>query len=417
MRAYERLLKYVAVHTASDENSETVPSTMRQFDLAKLLVEEMKELGISDARVDEHCYVYGSLPAAPGCEKAPKIGLIAHMDTAPDFCGENVHPVLIENYDGEDVALGSSGRVLSVKQFPHLKNLKGKTLITTDGTTLLGADDKAGIAEILTVIEELIGRKLPHGPIRIAFTPDEEIGRGPDAFDVPGFDADFAYTVDGGEEGGIEYETFNACSARWQVNGFNVHPGTAKDTMINALSVAIEINSLLPAAEVPEHTEGYEGFYHLMHMDGNVESARMSYIIRDHDRSVFEARKRCMRQIEKFINEKYGAGTAVLTLKDSYYNMAEKILPYPFLTDIPKEAAREAGLKLTILPVRGGTDGSKLSFMGLPCPNLGTGGYAFHGPFEHTTAEGMDLSVKMIIDILGRFAAMDRKDCQVKKEA
>lgn len=417
MRAYERLLKYVAVHTASDENSETVPSTMRQFDLAKLLVEEMKELGISDARVDEHCYVYGSLPAAPGCEKAPKIGLIAHMDTAPDFCGENVHPVLIENYDGEDVALGSSGRVLSVKQFPHLKNLKGKTLITTDGTTLLGADDKAGIAEILTVIEELIGRKLPHGPIRIAFTPDEEIGRGPDAFDVPGFDADFAYTVDGGEEGGIEYETFNACSARWQVNGFNVHPGTAKDTMINALSVAIEINSLLPAAEVPEHTEGYEGFYHLMHMDGNVESARMSYIIRDHDRSVFEARKRCMRQIEKYINEKYGAGTAVLTLKDSYYNMAEKILPYPFLTDIPKEAAREAGLKLTILPVRGGTDGSKLSFMGLPCPNLGTGGYAFHGPFEHTTAEGMDLSVKMIIDILGRFAAMDRKDCHVKKEA
>ncbi len=417
MRAYERLLKYVAVHTASDENSETVPSTMRQFDLAKLLVEEMKELGISDARVDEHCYVYGSLPAAPGCEKAPKIGLIAHMDTAPDFCGENVHPVLIENYDGEDVALGSSGRVLSVKQFPHLKNLKGKTLITTDGTTLLGADDKAGIAEILTVIEEMIGRKLPHGPIRIAFTPDEEIGRGPDAFDVPGFDADFAYTVDGGEEGGIEYETFNACSARWQVNGFNVHPGTAKDTMINALSVAIEINSLLPAAEVPEHTEGYEGFYHLMHMDGNVESARMSYIIRDHDRSVFEARKRCMRQIEKYINEKYGAGTVVLTLKDSYYNMAEKILPYPFLTDIPKEAAREAGLKLTILPVRGGTDGSKLSFMGLPCPNLGTGGYAFHGPFEHTTAEGMDLSVKMIIDILGRFAAMDRKDCQVKKEA
>ena len=417
MRAYERLLKYVAVHTASDENSETVPSTMRQFDLAKLLVEEMKELGISDARVDEHCYVYGSLPAASGCEKAPKIGLIAHMDTAPDFCGENVHPVLIENYDGEDVVLGSSGRVLSVKQFPHLKNLKGKTLITTDGTTLLGADDKAGIAEILTVIEELIGRKLPHGPIRIAFTPDEEIGRGPDAFDVPGFDADFAYTVDGGEEGGIEYETFNACSARWQVNGFNVHPGTAKDTMINALSVAIEINSLLPAVEVPEHTEGYEGFYHLMHMDGNVESARMSYIIRDHDRSVFEARKRCMRQIEKFINEKYGAGTAVLILKDSYYNMAEKILPYPFLTEIPKEAAREAGLKLTILPVRGGTDGSKLSFMGLPCPNLGTGGYAFHGPFEHTTAEGMDLSVKMIIDILGRFAAMDRKDCQVKKEA
>ena len=417
MRAYERLLKYVAVHTASDENSETVPSTMRQFDLAKLLVEEMKELGISDARVDEHCYVYGSLPAAPGCEKAPKIGLIAHMDTAPDFCGENVHPVLIENYDGEDVALGSSGRVLSVKQFPHLKDLKGKTLITTDGTTLLGADDKAGIAEILTVIEELIGKKLPHGPIRIAFTPDEEIGRGPDAFDVPGFDADFAYTVDGGEEGGIEYETFNACSARWQVNGFNVHPGTAKDTMINALSVAIEINSLLPAAEVPEHTEGYEGFYHLMHMDGNVESARMSYIIRDHDRSVFEARKRCMRQIEKYINEKYGAGTAVLTLKDSYYNMAEKILPYPFLTEIPKEAAKEAGLNIRILPVRGGTDGSQLSFMGLPCPNLGTGGYAFHGPFEHTTAEGMDLSVKMIIDILGRFAAMDRKDCQVKKEA
>ncbi len=416
MRAYERLLKYVVVHTASDENSETVPSTMRQFDLAKILVEEMKALGISDARVDEHCYVYGSIPASAGCEKAPKIGLIAHMDTAPDFCGENVHPVLIENYDGKDVVLGSSGRVLSVKQFPHLPELKGRTLITTDGTTLLGADDKSGIAEILTVADELISKNLPHGPIRIAFTPDEEIGRGPDAFDVPGFDADFAYTVDGGEEGGIEYETFNACSAKWQVNGFNVHPGTAKDTMINALSVACEINGLLPAAEVPEHTDGYEGFYHLMHMDGNVESARMSYIIRDHDRSVFEARKRCMRQIEKYINEKYGAGTAVLTMKDSYYNMAEKILPYPFLTEIPKAAAKEAGLNLTILPVRGGTDGSQLSFMGLPCPNLGTGGYAFHGPFEHITAEGMDLSVRMIIDILGRFAKMDRKDCEVKKE-
>ena len=416
MRAYERLLKYVLVHTASDENSETVPSTMRQFDLAKILVEEMKKLGISDARVDEHCYVYGSLPASPGCENAPKIGLIAHMDTAPDFCGENVHPVMIENYDGKDIALGSSGRVLSVSQFPHLKNLIGKTLITTDGTTLLGADDKAGIAEILTVAEKLIGGDMPHGPIRIAFTPDEEIGRGPDAFDVAGFDADFAYTVDGGEEGGIEYETFNACSARWQVNGFNVHPGSAKDTMINALSVAIEINSLLPAAEVPEHTEGYEGFYHLMAMDGNVESARMSYIIRDHDRGMFESRKRCMRQIEKYINEKYGEGTAVLTLKDSYYNMAEKILPYPFLTEIPKAAALEAGLKLNIMPVRGGTDGSQLSFMGLPCPNLGTGGYAFHGPFEHITVEGMDLSVRMICDILGRYAKMDRKECQIKKE-
>ncbi len=416
MRAYERLLKYVVVYTASDEDSETIPSTQRQFDLARLLVDEMKALGIEDAFVDEQCYVYGTLPASSGCESAPKIGLIAHMDTAPDFCGENVRPVLIPDYDGQDVMLGSSGRTLSVRQFPHLTSLKGRTLITTDGTTLLGADDKAGVAEILTAVEILVKENRPHGPLRIAFTPDEEIGRGADAFNVPQFDADFAYTVDGGAEGGIEFETFNACSARWTVNGFNVHPGSAKDTMINALSVACEIQGLLPAAEVPEHTEDYEGFYHLTNMSGNVEKTEMAYIIRDHDRAAFEARKTCMRHIEKYINEKYGEGTAVLALKDQYYNMAEKIRPYPFLIDIASEAIKDAGLMPAALPVRGGTDGSRLSFMGLPCPNLGTGGYAYHGPFEHITVEGMDLAVEILTGIVGKFAALDRSSCANKEQ-
>ncbi len=404
MRAYERLLKYVVVHTASDDTSETVPSTARQFDLAHILVEEMKGLGITDARVDDKCYVYGSLPATEGLEKTPAIGLIAHMDTVPDFCGENVKPRVIENYDGKDVVLGSSGRVLSVRSFPHLPSLAGRTLIVTDGTTVLGSDDKSGVAEILTAVERLITDHIPHGKICIGFTPDEEIGRGADVFDVEGFGADYAYTVDGGIEGEIVYENFNACGASWVVNGFNVHPGSAKDTMINALTVAMEINGMLPAADVPEHTEDYEGFYHLTDMKGNVEKAEMYYIIRDHDMHTFEARKALMRHIEKTINEKYGEGTAVLTLTDQYYNMAEKITPHFHLIENAKAAAEEIGVTPVIMPERGGTDGARLSYMGLPCPNLGTGGFAFHGPYEHVTAEGMDLSVDLILGILKRYA-------------
>lgn len=406
MKAYERLLKYVVIHTASDENSETTPTTVRQFDLAHILVKEMKELGVQDARVDDKCYVYGTLPATAGLEKAPAIGLIAHLDTVPDFCGENVKPRVIENYDGEDVVLGDSGRVLSREQFPHLPSLKGRTLIVTDGTTVLGADDKAGIAEIMTVIEKLISDNIPHGKICIAFTPDEEVGSGAYALDIEGFGAKYAYTIDGGEEGEITYENFNACSAEFIVNGFNVHPGSAKDTMVNSLIVACEINQMLPAADRPEHTENYEGFYHLTDMSGNVERTVMSYIVRDHSMASFEARKATLRHIKKILNEKYGAGTVELNITEQYRNMSEKITPHFHLIENAKKAAEEIGLKPLIVPVRGGTDGAQLSFRGLPCPDLGTGGYAYHGPYEHITAEGMDLSVALILGILRRYTEM-----------
>lgn len=406
MKAYERLLKYVVIHTASDENSETAPTTVRQFDLAHILVKEMKELGVQDARVDDKCYVYGTLPATAGLEKAPAIGLIAHLDTVPDFCGENVKPRVIDNYDGEDVVLGESGRVLSREQFPHLPSLKGRTLIVTDGTTVLGADDKAGIAEIMTVVEKLISDNIPHGKICIAFTPDEEVGSGAYALDIESFGAKYAYTIDGGEEGEITYENFNACSAEFIVNGFNVHPGSAKDTMVNSLIVACEINQMLPAADRPEHTENYEGFYHLTDMSGNVERTVMSYIVRDHNMASFEARKATLRHIEKILNEKYGDGTVELNITEQYRNMSEKITPHFHLIENAKKAAEEIGLKPLIVPVRGGTDGAQLSFRGLPCPDLGTGGYAYHGPYEHITAEGMDLSVALILGILRRYTEM-----------
>ena len=406
MKAYERLLKYVVIHTASDENSETTPTTVRQFVLAHILVKEMKELGVQDARVDDKCYVYGTLPATAGLEKAPAIGLIAHLDTVPDFCGENVKPRVIENYDGEDVVLGDSGRVLSRDQFPHLPSLKGRTLIVTDGTTVLGADDKAGIAEIMTVVEKLISDNIPHEKICIAFTPDEEVGSGAYALDIEGFGAKYAYTIDGGEEGEITYENFNACSAEFIVNGFNVHPGSAKDTMVNSLIVACEINQMLPAADRPEHTENYEGFYHLTDMSGNVERTVISYIVRDHSMASFEARKATLRHIKKILNEKYGAGTVELNITEQYRNMSEKITPHFHLIENAKKAAEEIGLKPLIVPVRGGTDGAQLSFRGLPCPDLGTGGYAYHGPYEHITAEGMDLSVALILGILRRYTEM-----------
>ena len=360
----------------------------------------MRELGLEGVKCDGHGYAYGFLPAAPGCEGAPCVGFIAHYDTIPEDSGENVRPQVIENYDGGDVALGTSGRVLSPAQFPHLPALKGQTLITTDGTTILGADDKAGVAAIMGACEELIEKKLPHGRVAVCFTPDEEVGHGAALMDLEYFGAAFAYTVDGGELDRLNYETFNAASAKWEVRGFNIHPGSAKDKMINASLVAMEIDSLLPAAERPEHTEGYEGFYHLREMSGSVEKAELVYIVRDHDAGGFEARKRTLRLIEKYINEKYGAGTAALTLRDSYRNMAEKVRENPRVLELAERAIRRLGLEPKAEPVRGGTDGAQLSFRGLPCPNLGTGGYACHGPFEHATVEGIEGAARIVLNII-----------------
>ncbi len=404
MKAYERLLKYVKVFTTSDDDSETVPSSKRQFDLADLLVEEMKAIGIGDARVDDMCYVYGSIPASAGYEDKPGIGFIAHMDTAPDFNGNNVHPRIIENYDGGEVVLGESGRSLKPSDFPHLKNLAGRTLIVTDGTSLLGADDKAGIAEIMTAAERIIKEDIPHGKILISFTPDEEVGRGADHFDVEGFGADYAYTVDGGQENIIEYENFNASAAHIVINGFNVHPGSAKNIMINALHVACEIEGMLPAGQTPRDTEKYEGFFHLCDLSGTSEHAEMDYILRDHSSEIMLARKATLMHIEKLLNEKYGEGTVKVTIKDQYLNMIEKIKPCFHLIENACGAVRDLGMDPATEPIRGGTDGARLSFMGLPCPNLGTGGYAYHGPYEHITVEGMDLSVGIILGIIDRYS-------------
>lgn len=404
MRAYERLLNYVKIWTTSDEESDTVPSSKRQLDLAGLLVQEMKDMGIENAHADEKGYVYGTLKATAGMEDKPAIGFVAHMDTAPDFNGRDVKPQLIENYDGKDVCLGDSGRILSVSDFPHLKELKGRTLITTDGTSLLGADDKAGIADIMTAMDEIIKENKPHGRLCIGFTPDEEIGKGADFFDVKGFGADFAYTVDGSKEGEIEYENFNASEAVFKIHGVNVHPGEAKNVMVNASLIAMEINGMLPPNETPQHTEGYEGFYHLTDMSGNVEHAELKYIVRDHDGKLFSDREEKLRSIKDIMNGKYGEGTVELEIKESYRNMKEKIESCMHLIENAKTAIKREGIEPKISPIRGGTDGARLSFMGLPCPNLGTGGYAFHGPFEHITVEGMDIAVNIIKNIVDIYA-------------
>lgn len=403
MRAYERLLKYVKIYTTSEEESGTTPSAQREFDLGNLLAEELKEIGVENVRITEQCYVYGEIPATPGYEQVPALGFIAHMDTAPDFCGEGVKPQIIGAYDGNDIQLGQSGRVLSCKAFPNLCALKGRTLITTDGTTLLGADDKAGVAEIMTMAEQLIREKIPHGKICVAFTPDEEIGEGADHFDVEGFGAKYAYTVDGGAENEIEYENFNAAGAQIEITGLSVHPGDSKDTMINAALVAMEFNQMLPSGETPRGTSGYEGFFHLTDMSGDVSEAKLSYIIRDHSAAHFEVRKEQMQHIADLLNEKYGQGTVKLVIKDQYRNMREKIEDCMFLIDYAKQAVQEAGLQPKEVAIRGGTDGARLSFMGLPCPNLGTGGYAFHGPFEHITTEGMDYTVDILKGIIKAF--------------
>ncbi len=400
MRAYERLIEYVQIHTASAEDAAQTPSTRRQFELSNQLAEEMINLGMQGVFVDKHAYVYGFLPATPGNEDKPCVGLIAHLDTIPDFSGENVKPQIIEDYDCQVITLGESGRVLDPARFPHLKKLRGHTLITTDGTTVLGADDKAGIAEILTACERIRDEHLPHGRIAVCFTPDEEIGHGASLLDLQRFGADFAYTVDGGEPWEINCETFNACSAVFEVYGFNIHPGAAKDQMINAALVAMEVNSLLPAAERPEHTEGREGFFHLTSMRGNVEKAELHYIVRDHDAANFEARIKYMKQIKKFINEKYGAGTAKLSIRQQYRNMLEMLSDKMKVVELAERAIRAVGLEPKRVPIRGGTDGSQLSFRGLPCPNLGTGGYCCHGPYEHISAEHMDKMTEILVNLI-----------------
>ena len=404
MRAYERFLNYVPVWTTSDETSDTVPSADRELVLARMLVEEMKGLGIADARGDDKGYVYGHIPATPGCEDKPSLGLVAHMDTVADASGENIKPQIIENYDGKDVVLKGSGDILKVDEFPYLAELKGRTLITTDGTTLLGADDKAGIAEILTVAEEIIKEGLPHGKICIGFTPDEEIARGAKHFDVEGFGADYAYTLDGDEEGEIQFENFNASTAFITIHGVSVHTGSAKDVMVNSQTIATEIHQMLPVNERPETTEGYEGFYHLVSVQGNVTTTKMKYFIRDFDRRSFDARAQKLRDIAEEMNKKYGEGKVEVEIVESYYNMREKIEPCMQLIDYAKAAIEHAGITPIVSPVRGGTDGARLSFKGLPCPNLGTGGHAFHGVFEHITVEGMDKAVLIVKDIIRQFA-------------
>ena len=397
----ERFLKYVSFDTQSDEFSETCPSTDKQKALGAALVEEMKAMGVEDARMDEHGYVYGTVPGDPNL---PTIGLIAHMDTSPDASGANVKARVVE-YDGTDILLGEeSGLFLSEKQFPGLARHRGKHLIVTDGTTLLGADDKAGIAEIMTVAEFLLTARMSHATLKIGFTPDEEIGRGADLFDVEGFGADYAYTVDGGAVGELEYENFNAASAKVEFTGLNIHPGSAKDRMLNSQYIAMEYERLLPAAQKPEYTEGYEGFIHLTDMEGCVEKSTLRYIIRDHDTEKFNQKKERMAEAAAYLNAKYGAGTVNITIRDSYFNMRQVIEPNMHVVDRAKKAIEDLGIQPIVVPIRGGTDGARLSYVGLPCPNLGTGGFNFHGTAECITAERMDKAVQILLNILALYA-------------
>ena len=404
MRAYERFLHYAKVNTQSAEGTGKSPSTDCQWELARLLERELRELGLRDVRLSEFGVVTAVLPATPGCEGAPALGLLAHMDTASAFSGEGVTPIIHEEYDGGDVALPREGRVIRLADFPEMAALKGRTLITADGTTLLGADDKAGIAEIMTLCETLITSGAPHGKLCVAFTPDEEIGEGPDHFDVPAFGAQYAYTVDGGQEGGIEYENFNAAAARIEITGVSVHPGDAKDTMENALLIAMELNAKLPPEEIPARTEGYQGFFHLDELRGDVAFAQAHYIIRDHDRERFAQRKALMERAVEEVQAAHPKARLKLTLRDSYYNMAGQLKDCMHLIENAKEAARMAGVEPVVSAIRGGTDGARLSFMGLPCPNLGTGGYNFHGPYECVTVEGMDAVVDILRHIVALYA-------------
>ena len=393
----DRFLKYVSFDTQSDEYSETCPSTDKQKALGAYLVEEMQSMGIADAHMDEHGYVYGTVPGDP---RLPTIGLIAHMDTSPDASGANIRAKIVE-YTGGDVCLNPEKDIwLKESDYPSLKNHVGKHLIVTDGTTLLGADDKAGIAEIMSAAEFLLTTKMNHATLKIGFTPDEEIGRGADLFDVAGFGADYAYTADGGPVGEIEYENFNAAGAKAVFHGLNIHPGSAKDKMVNSQYIAMEFQSLLPAAQKPEHTEGYEGFIHLADMEGEVEQSTLRYIIRDHDMVKFGEKKAVMEAAAAFINAKYGSGTCELTIKDSYFNMRKHIEPVMYVVDRAKAAMEAAGMTPVEVPIRGGTDGARLSYEGLPCPNLCTGGENYHGRFEFIPAEDMEKCAQMLVNIL-----------------
>jgi tripeptide aminopeptidase len=400
----ERFTKYVQVDTQSDPNSDTCPSTPGQWTLAKMLVEELKAIGMEEVTIDENGYIMATLPANTD-KDVPTIGFLAHMDTAPEFTGANVKPQIVENYDGNDIILNEALHiVLSPKDFPELANYKGHTLITTDGTTLLGADNKAGIAEIMTAMAYLIQHpEIKHGKVRVAFTPDEEIGRGPHKFDVAKFGAKYAYTVDGGPLGELEYESFNAAEAKIKFKGKNVHPGTAKGKMINSMKIAMEFHAQLPANEAPEHTEGYEGFYHLLSFQGNVEETALHYIIRDFDREQFEARKAKMREIAAKLQEKYGKERIAIEIKDQYYNMREKIEPVREVVDIAYEAMKNLNIEPKISPIRGGTDGSQLSYMGLPTPNIFTGGENFHGRYEYISVDNMIKATNVIIEIIKLF--------------
>ena len=396
----ERFLRYVSFDTQSDEESTTCPSTGKQKLLGAALVEEMLALGIGDARMDEFGYVYGTIPGDPSL---PTIGLIAHMDTTPDASGANVKARIVE-YTGEDICLNDEkGIFLRESDYPNLKNHVGKHLIVTDGTTLLGADDKAGVAEIMTAAAEILKRGGRHATLKIGFTPDEEIGRGADYFDVKGLGADYAYTADGGPVGEIEYENFNAAGAEVVFRGRNIHPGSAKNAMVNSQYIAMEFQSLLPIHQRPEATEGYEGFFHLMEITGSVEQTRLRYIIRDHDMTRFEEKKAVMANAAEFLNRKYGEGAVKLDIRDSYYNMKKCIEPVMYVVERAKKAMAAVGMKPREVPIRGGTDGARLSYEGLPCPNLCTGGENYHGRFEYIPVEDMELCVKMLVEILTNF--------------
>ena len=399
MELKDRFLKYVSFDTESDENSTTFPSTDKQLVLLNYLADEMRTLGMEDVTVDKYGYAMGTIPATKGYENAPVIGFIAHVDTSPDMSGKDVRPRVIEEYDGCDIQLNGS-LTMKVADFPELKNFVGHTLIHTDGTTLLGADDKAGCAEIMTAAEYLISHpEIAHGKIRLGFTPDEEIGRGVDYFDVAAFGADFAYTMDGSAEGELEYENFNAAAATIEIQGRNVHPGYAKNKMINAIQVACDLNALIPSIERPEYTTGYEGFYHCVGFNGTVENAKISYIIRDHDSEKFEQKKVFMWSCVDLLQKKYGEGVLKLTLKDQYFNMRKMVEPHPHVIDKAVEAMRMADVEPVIKPIRGGTDGARLSFMGLPCPNIFAGGMNFHGKFEYCSLNTMQKATQVIINL------------------
>jgi tripeptide aminopeptidase len=399
----DRFLRYVKVDTQSNPESDSFPSTDKQFNLAKMLVEELEGIGLDDVELDDRCYIMATIPSNVDRE-VPTVGFIAHVDTSPDMPGINVNPQIIENYDGTVIQLNDQVK-LSPVEFPHLLKYKGNTLITTDGTTLLGADDKAGVAEIMTAAEHLMQHpEIKHGKIRIAFTPDEEIGKGADHFDVKKFGADFAFTIDGGEIGELEFENFNAALAKININGKNVHPGTARDVMINSMLVAMELNEMLPPNQRPEHTEKYEGFYHLVSFKGSVEHSEMQYIVRDHDKDKFEDKKSLFQSAVDFMNVKYGKGVVELNMKDQYYNMREKIEPVMHIIDTAKEAYEAVGVEPIVKAIRGGTDGARLSYMGLPTPNIFAGGHNFHGKYEYVPLESMEKSVEVILKIAERLA-------------